>query len=176
MNTLVKAQEHLDEFMNSDEKCVLITGTHQYQKHVLALRTVAKYAEHSNILLRVNALQNLGTILEEPNANYKSGVGYRTGNNKLFFDSLKTTTWRNTPHNIDYAILYPLDSAMKSNNMQELLDDLLTYKRPQKVFFVSWTDHYDYSSLNSVVDRHIIYDVEEEDPEYHQRVLNVIKR
>lgn len=42
-----------------------------------------------------------------------------------------------------------------------------------KIFIVTWTDiRHDYDWLKPYVDRAIIFDAEEENPEYHQRVLN----
>jgi hypothetical protein len=176
MNTLTAAEKQLNDFMNSDEKCVLITGTHQFEKHVLALRTVAKQADRSNILFRVNALDNLGSILKSHNRKYKSGVAYKVGSNNLYFDSLRSNTWRNTPQNIEYAILYPLDSVTKSNNQQEVIDDLFSFTGIKKIFLVSWTDRHDFSWVNEYIDRHVIYDAEEENPAYHQRVLDLINK
>ncbi|WML26149.1 hypothetical protein [Neobacillus sp. OS1-33] len=150
--------------MNSKERCVLITGTHQFQKHVLALRTVVECANKSNILLRVNAMNNLDTILES-NKKFKSGIPYKTGStNNLYIDTIKSTTWNNNPYNIDYAVLYPLDSVGKSSSQKEIMDDF-NIRHVKKIFLVSWTDTHDFSWANKYIDCHVVYDVEEEDPE-----------
>ena len=45
-------------------------------------------------------------------------------------------------------------------------------KHIEKIFLVSWTDKSDdYSLFDKYVDRQSIYDAEEEDAEYHKRVL-----
>lgn len=71
-------------------------------------------------------------------------------------------------------MLYPLDSVCKAKNKEEILLDLIN-RTKKKVFLASWTDSYDYSWLHGHIDRHIVYDAEEEDTEYHERVLNIIQ-
>lgn len=173
MNTIAKAIESLDEFMGSEEKVVLITGTHQYKKHLLALSTIGKGTNASKILFRVNALQNAPDFLKAKGP-FKTGTAYKIGqNNSLYVDTIRSITWNKSPYEVDFSVLYPLDSTCKDNKKNEIVEDLIS-RTKKKVFVVSWTDMHDYSWLNEYVDRHVILDAEEEDPEYHQRVLDHI--
>ncbi|WBF54890.1 hypothetical protein HXV90_02985 [Lysinibacillus sp. JK80] len=171
-------------FLDSDsEKVVLIKGTHQYAKHSLVLRTIYSEKGFKNGLYRTNSLQHVSDHLEQ--AGFKlnkkskitSGKTYNFGNINLYFDSLNTkSTWRNTPNNLDFALVYPIDSFSKSNthNIVEFINDILSQKNINKIFIVTWTDiKQDYSWLEQYVDRTITFDVEEEDPEYHQRMLDL---
>jgi hypothetical protein len=61
----------------------------------------------------------------------------------------------------------------KQDVKDELMDNLLKWKDIKKIFIVTWTDiRHDYSWLNDYVDRTIVFDAEEENLAYHQRVLN----
>ncbi len=51
----------------------------------------------------------------------------------------------------------------------------LINRTKKKVFLVNWTGSYDYSWLHGYIDRHVIYDAEAEDTEYHERVFNIIQ-
>ncbi|MNP75240.1 hypothetical protein D3C76_1722680 [compost metagenome] len=63
----------------------------------------------------------------------------------------------------------------KSNGKDRIIEDLHErVSKTGKIFLVSWTDNYDYNWLSNIVERHVVYDAEEEDPEYHNRVLSHI--
>lgn len=172
MNTRSEAKENLIEFMRSDEKVVFITGTHQYEKHPLALSVIKEHAKSSKVLFRTNSSQMLSSHFE--NKNLKLGTFYKIGENKLCFDTINRRTWGNLSWEFDYSVLYPLDSVCKAKNKEEILLDLIN-RTKKKVFLASWTDSYDYSWLHEYIDRHVIYDAEAEDTEYHERVLNIIQ-
>lgn len=175
MNTRIKAEASLLEFMNSKEKVVLITGTHQYQKHVLALQTLASQVNNSTVLFRGNSMKNFGTFFSNHQRNYKTGTAYSLGSNKLFLDSISITSWQRSPNRVDHGILYPVDSVCNSNGKERIITDICQ-RVSGKLFLVSWTDNTDYQWLSEIVERYVVYDVEEEDPEYHQRMLNIINR
>jgi hypothetical protein len=181
------AIKQLTEFVASDsEKVILLKGTHQYAKHSLILAMIAHYEEFKTGVFRSNSLQNVSMFLEQ--AGYKSALGkrftsgkpYNLSGTSFYFDSLFTrSTWSKTPRELDFAILYPMDSFCESKKelKKELLEDILQRKRVKKVFIVTWTDlRHDYEWLNEYVDRTVIYDVKEEDPAYHQRVLDLMDK
>lgn len=175
MNTQQKALRELEAFVHSKETCVLITGTHQYQKHRLALKVLGENLVDAQILFRVNAINNLDSILGSNFSKHKPGESYKLGPNRLYIDSVNPRSWGKTPSVIDAAVLYPLDSVNRDKNKQEIIRDLLHLRKVKKLFLASWTDTHDFSWVNEYIDRHVIYDAEEEDPEYHQRVLNLIQ-
>lgn len=138
-----------------------------------------KYYENAKILFRVNGMDN---ITNEEFAGFagvkktpKSGQWVKVSNNYYTFDSLNRTTWSRSGNKFDFAILYPLDSVMRGN-INEVLEDLTMIKDIGKLFLVSWTDNksYNYETISKYYDRHVIYDAEEENPGYHQRVIDNI--
>ncbi|HCQ91680.1 MAG TPA: hypothetical protein DIU45_20720 [Clostridium sp.] len=179
MNGKEQAIEQITEFLKSDEKAIILTGTHQYKKHKLIMALLNKYYKNAKILFRVNGMDN---ITNEEFAGFvgikktpKSGEWIKVSNNYYAFDSLNRTTWRRSGNKFDFAILYPIDSAIRGN-INDVLEDLTKYKDIRKLFLVSWTDNksYDYATISKYYDRHVIYDAEEEEPAYHKRVSDMV--
>ncbi|NLK96556.1 MAG: hypothetical protein GX272_00535 [Epulopiscium sp.] len=177
MNGRQKAIEQIVDFLKSDEKCMLITGTHQYEKHKLVMKILNKYYKNACVLFRINSMDNITDnafigLSRKPTA----GTKIKIGNNSYEFDSFNTSsTWSRTSSKFDFAILYPID-ALCRNMKKEAISNLFEYKNVGKIFLCSWTDNldYDYSKLSEFFSRQVIYDAEEENPAYHQRVLDSI--
>lgn len=166
-----------EEFLKSDDKGVLITGTHQYEKHKLAMAVIEKHFKNANILFRTNGLQSITNwdylgwvgVTKQP----KAGEIIKIENNFYQFDSLSNEgTWYKTDHKVDFAIVYPIDALCRKKSFKPI-EDLFEYKDIDKIIMCSWTDRadYDYSLLSEYYNTHIIYDALEEDPDYHKRVL-----
>ncbi|PGZ95781.1 hypothetical protein [Bacillus wiedmannii] len=184
MNNRENAIKEINDFINSDsERVMLIKGTHQYEKHSLVLEMLNQNESLTSGVFRTNSMQNVTTFLEHAgydvpiNKKISSGQAYKSKGKILYFDSLFTrSTWARTPFELDFAIVYPMDSFCEKNSKvkDEFLNDILERRKIQKIFIVTWTDHrYDYDWLSSYVDRSITFDAKEEDPEYHQRMLDL---
>jgi len=172
----------IEEFLESNEKCMLLTGTHQYEKHKLIMRILNKKLDRHLILFRTNSMQNIENEeflgWAKVKRNLKAGERIKIGKNFYECDSSNTSsTWHKTNHNFSCAILYPLDSLCRSEKLNAI-DDLFRDKEISKIFLVSWTDqkNYDYSIFTRYISRHVVYDAEEEDPAYHKRVLDILKQ
>lgn len=180
MNGKEQAIEQITEFLKSEEKVIILTGTYQYKKHKLIMALLNKHYKNAKILFRVNGMDNITNeefvgfagVKKTP----KSGEWIKVSNNYYTFDSLNRTTWRRSGNKFDFAILYPIDSAMQGN-INDILDDLTKYKDIGKLFLISWTDNksFDYATISEYYDRHVIYDAEEEELAYHKRVSDFDK-
>lgn len=177
MNGKKQAIEKIEQFLKNKEKGILITGTHQFEKHKLIMKILDKNYKNANILFRINGMLNikgneyLGWCGIKRNP--KAGEKTRIGNNYYQFDSCNTeNTWYETSNEFDVAILYPLDSAYRGK-IKKILEDLYTHKKISKIFLVSWTDkkEYNYSELSNYYADNIIYDALEDDKDYHFRVV-----
>lgn len=177
MNTREIAYSQLVDFIHSNDKAMLITGTHQFEKHPLVLKAISKEVKSkASILFRANSMQNLGTIFENNSMSFQTGTGYDLGNHKLYIDTINSTSWGNTKRKYDFAILYPLDALFRDTKLySRILSDLYKEREIKKIFLVSWTDrdNYNYNQLEAdhYIQRHVIFDAEEEKPDYHQRML-----
>ncbi|WP_062353383.1 hypothetical protein [Bacillus kwashiorkori] len=177
MNTREKARGEIIEFIKSEgEKCTLLTGTFQNEKHPLVLRTINELLEGCSILFRANSMQNLGSFFNNHSTNFKTGVAYKLGKSRMYIDTINPMTWKKSPHNLDIAVVYPFDSVTKNNSKKRIMDDLFTYRDIQKIFLVSWTDTHDFSWAEEYIDRKIVFDAEEEDPEYHERMIDYLSK
>ncbi len=159
---------------------MILTGTHQFKKHKLVMAILNKHYKNAKILFRVNGMSNLTNedfigfagLRKTP----KCGEQIKIGNNHYTFDTINRSTWGRSGHGFNFAILYPFDSAIKSN-ITDILDDLIKHKKTGKVFLISWTDRkdYNYNELSRYYNRHVIYDAEEENITYHKRILDRIE-
>lgn len=175
MNNKTNAINNIEEFLRSEERGMLLTGTHQNKKHTLILAALSELKNKATILFRVNGMDNVGSFLNNHDRRYETGHGYRLGVGEVYIDSINSASWNKTPHHVDYAILYPIDSVCRMKNKDRVISDLLK-RVEKKIFFVSWTDVHDYSWLDPNVDRKVVYDAEEEDPAYHERVIKLLNK
>lgn len=177
MNGRDQVVKEIEDFLKTNERGLLITGTHQYQKHILVMKILNKYYKNAHILFRINSMDNLtNDAFIGLNKKLKAGEKIKIGNNYYEFDSFNTrSTWSRTSNNFDFAILYPIDALCRSMK-KEAIEDLYNDKKISKIFLCSWTDHphYDFSKFSEFYSKRVIFDAEEEEPDYHQRVLKNI--
>lgn len=179
-NNKVNIIKEIGDFLDSDEKGMLITGTHQFKKHIAAMYVINEKLKNKRILFRTNAMDMVQTHLKSMvKKKPKSGEPVRIDNNAYEFDAFTSRgTWHKTSGDVSVVIVYPIDAIARGAVTLECIDDLFNFKRFDKIIFVSWTDNLDndYSLFDKYVDRKCGYDVEEEDPAYHARVLDSIQR
>jgi hypothetical protein len=177
MNTRKQAEEKIAFFLRSDRRFLQLTGTHQNRKHLLALELVlSHYPSPATVLFRANHVRNIESFLSplmklpkspRPGTQFNIQGGYM-----LYFDTINPASWRSSPKGIDAAILYPLDS-LNPDEGDDCVQDLVR-RNTKKVFLVSWTDNRDFSWTNQFDPVQVIYDAEEEDPDYHKRMMELL--
>lgn len=156
---------------------MLITGTHQYEKHMEVLRTINKNVQDGvKVLFRVNAKDNIESIFNNKIKSPKLNTRIKLSKLNLYIDTINSRTWKGGKYNI--SIIYPIDSVcrMKEKQHEEIINNLLR-NTVNKLFMVSWTDNFDYSWVDEFgIDRRVIFDAEEEeeDSAYHNRVLDLL--
>ena len=177
MNGKQQAIDKITDFMKSDRTGMLITGTHQYKKHYKVMALINKHYKNAKVLYRINGMANIDDRNFSPlSKRPKAGEIVRLENNYYVFDAFTSrATWSKTMHHdYDFAIVYPIDAICRKGNI-EPIQELLQYRKVGKLFLCSWTDHddYDYTMFSSFFTDHVIYDAEEEDVHYHNRVLGL---
>lgn len=180
-NNKVNLIKNIETFLlAANEKCMFITGTNQYRKHIVTIAALDRLAPGSHVLFRSSVMKNLldreflgRFISRQP----QIGEKYRIGNNIYESDTFtNSSSWFKTDSRLDFAIFYPIDAIARRNVNIKCIDNLFFEKKIDKVFLISWTDlNYDYSIFDKYVDRRCTYDAEEEDIEYHKRVLELIE-
>lgn len=168
----------IEEFLNSEDKYMLITGTNQYKKHLIVMALLNKFYRNVSVLFRTNAMGNVAErewlgrfVKKQP----KAGEHFRIEKNIYQADSFTNRlTWSKTDSNIDFAIVYPIEAIARKDVKMDCIEDLFRNKNIGKVFLISWTDNnYDYSIFDKYIDRKSIYAAEEEAPGYHKRVMDL---
>lgn len=178
MNTRNKATQDILTFINSEGRFLLLTGTYQNEKHVLALSIVlSKYPSPATILFRTNHLINvegfLSPILNLAKAP-RTGVPISVhGGYTLYIDTMNPRSWNSSPRNVDVAMVYPIDS-LDYEVGDNCVQDLMRARNAKKIFLVSWTDDIDFGWTNQFSPVGIVFDAEEENPEYHKRMIDAL--
>ncbi|WP_368223579.1 hypothetical protein ABQ613_06955 [Bacillus velezensis] len=175
MNNKTQAIKKLLTFIESNEKIALVTGTNMYKKHELVLKTITENFVGSKIMLRTSSLNNAKEFMQASRA-LKTGIPYNLNGSSIYIDTITKSTWGNTPNDLDFAIVYPLMPLTKQKLREELMQDITVFKNIKKILLVSSQDTFDMSWTEKYTKTKIVYDVIEEDPEYHNRVLEDLKR
>ncbi|MBK4208843.1 MULTISPECIES: hypothetical protein [Bacillus] len=162
-------------FIETDEKIALMTGTNMFKKHELAFKTITENFAGSRILLRTSTLNNAKVFMKATGA-LKTGVPYNLNGSTVYIDTVNKRTWDKTPTDFDFAIVYPLMPLTKQTLREELMKDLTYFKNVKKIMLVSSQDTFDMSWADQYTKTKIVYDVLEEDSEYHYRVLEDLKK
>lgn len=177
MNTKEKALRSILSFFRSQDKVLLLTGTHQNKKHILALSAIlSQYPSPATILFRANNMNLIKHFLSpilKLKKNPKTGVPTNIeGGYRFYVDTINPRSWRSSPSNIDIAVVYPIDSLGYEEG-DDCVQDLIR-RNAKKIFLVSWTDNKDFSWTEQFNPVHIVYDAEEKDPEYHKRMKEYV--
>lgn len=175
MNTRNEAVQAILAFIQSNERLLLLTGTYQNEKHVLVLSLVlSKYPSPAIVLFRANHLGNVEGFLS-PLLNLmkapKSGVPISVGSGyALYIDTINPRSWDSSPRNVDVGIVYPIDS-LEYETGDRCVQDLIRTRNAKKIFLVSWTDDVDFGWTNQFNPVRVVFDAEEENPDYHRRMI-----
>ncbi len=170
------ALKKIISFLKTEEKFLFLRGTHQHKKHTLTIKTILKCYSQATILFRINNMNNADGILSplvKQKENIKTGKPLKCKDgNKLYLDSINSQSWGSSPQDIDFGIIYPLDS-LGPDKGSECIEDLKS-RNAKKIFLVSSTDDKDFSWIEHYDPVPVVYDAEDEKPKYHQRVKELI--
>jgi len=169
MNTKEHAAEKITAFLkSSDQRVMLLNGTHQNEKHPLVVRSVFANCSKATVLFRVNSMANAGNFLRPVGFSKapKPGTALNAPNgNRLYVDTINQRSWKSSPNAIDVAVVYPCDS-LDADSGSECVEDL-RQRGVKKILLVTWTDNRDFSWVDSYNPVRVTYDAEAERAEYH---------
>jgi hypothetical protein len=170
-NDIKAAATRLQQLMTSGSRAVIVDGTHQNKKHILVLGMLMSQTQGSRILFRVNSLQDASDLLGVSKAP-APGTPLKADGHRLYVDSANSQSWQHSPAQVDYGVIYPLDS-LDADSAAASIQDLFG-RGAKQLFLVTWTDNFDRSWADIYSPGVVTYDVEDEDPAYHQRVIECI--
>lgn len=162
-------------FLKSDDEFLFLSGTHQQEKHLVALAAILTTQPPSRILFRTNSADHCESFLRPIlNLTKKPKRGEAIvveGGHELFTDTMNSASWNKTPNDIDIAVLYPIDSYSPDTGSRSVQD--VRMRGCKKILLVTWTDNRDFSWADNYSPRHVVYDAKEENPEYHEKMLEI---
>jgi len=171
MSNREEAVHQLRQFLQADDRTLFFDGTHQNEKHKLALAGVLQlYPAPSTVLFRTNSKSNTGMFLADVGIKKvpQPGAFLAVSAHRLYTDTINPVSWRKSPVPIDVGIVYPLD-AMRADEGSDCVADLIR-RQAKKILLVTWTDNRDFGWTAQFDPVHITYDAAEEQPEYHERM------
>jgi hypothetical protein len=175
MNTREQAAQKIMGFLESpDPGVLLLNGTHQNEKHVLALAAVFRRCPGpATALFRVNTKQNAGLFLSNAGISRVPAPGkcLNVEGCRLYVDTINSQSWKRTPHQLDVAVVYPVDS-LGFDKGGECVEDLRR-RGAQKILLVTWTDNRDFAWVDHYNPARVTYDAEAERPEYHTEMKTI---
>lgn len=158
----------IEEFVVSSDNAMLVKGTHMHEKHKSIIRWLNENTSNSKILFVINAMHNITRsefigLTKQP----KIGETIKIGNNNYLFTTFNCIA--DEFEHYDFVIVYPIDRFVRERQTQVM--DVIRRKY-NKIFYVSCVDSvkYDFTILDSYINRTAYYDVEEEDPARHKRI------
>lgn len=172
MNNREDLRKAIDEFVASDDKAILVRGTHQYGKHKSVMAWLNQFRPGSKVLFVINKMDHITDsefigLKSQP----KIGEPVKFHNNTYEFSNFNLIS--RTHLQYDYAIVYPIDALVRQKDTKVF--EVLQRMRIGKIFYITWTDikTYDFSVLDPYIQRRAYYDIEKENPEVHKRVLKI---
>lgn len=164
MNNNEHVIKEIEEFLNSDTKIALVTGTNQINKHKLVMSFLDNYYKNKYIIFRTNTFEHLTNrdligffgLKKTP----KSGEKIRLNNNIYEFDTINKITWYRSGKDFDFGIIYPF--GIFSKEKSEAFEQFIKTKKVKKLFLITCQDrNLDGSILDNYEYKHIVYDIEE---------------
>lgn len=180
------AQKAFQRFLESDSRYCLIEGTHQYEKHGIAVQgllrrypggTLLSSIVPQRVLLRINTLDMASEYVSQALGKPLRGVSVgrnrevKVGGVSLHVDSFNRRSWGSTPPAVACAVLYPV-AHMSAREAQDCLRDL-EHRGAKRIIFCTCDDPraMDLEWIFSLSPVRITYHAKDERPDYHQRVL-----
>ena len=178
MSNREQATRAILAFFGSADRVLLLTGTYQDEKHALVLSLIlGNYPQNASILFRANSAQHiedfLAPVIRLP-THPQRGVPVRIGRHQLYTDTMNPQSWRASPQTIDIAVVYPLDS-LDYESGDHCVQDLVR-RNATKIFLVSWTDNNNFGWTDQFNPVRVVFDAEEENPDYHRRVTEMLQQ
>jgi len=106
----------------------------------------------------------------------KYGQEMKLSNLTIFFDNLTTKSISEKYDNyaFDFMILWTFQSVVKSGKEIQLLKEMVECQRTRKIIYLTINEPwYNPDPLESIVDREIKLDCENDDPKEYHRILEV---
>ncbi|MEB6230001.1 hypothetical protein [Staphylococcus xylosus] len=160
----------LKEFIDSDKQIALVKGYINEYKLITVLKALNN-SDYTKGAIHTRSIGNLKQIVDNRIApkNITQNTSFKLSNLTLEINLYE----RNTIFHGDFAIYYPVESALKiEKDTSKLLNHINNNSVP-KIFIITTNDwSFNTFDLEKTVDETIIYDLKQEDPEQYEILYN----
>lgn len=181
MSDVKNAYDQIINFLNNEiEKTLLIRGIADKEKHQVLLKALNEQG-------CLKGLINLTHTTKEGMENFfrwaglykvkvpkKYGQKMKLSNITIYFDNLtsKNNNKKYDEYVFDFMIIWPIQSVTKNEKEIQMLKEMAERQRTRKIIYLTIKEPwYNPDPLESIVDRVIKLDCENDDPKEYQRIL-----
>ncbi|MEY8304821.1 hypothetical protein [Anaerosalibacter bizertensis] len=181
MSDVKNAYDQIIDFLNNEtEKTLLLRGIADKEKHQALLKALNAQGNLKGLINLIHTtkdgMENFFRWAElyKVNVPKKYGQGMKLSNLTIFFDNLTTKSSSDKYDNyaFDFIIVWPIQSVTKNEKEIQMLKEMAERQKTKKIIYLTIKEPwYNPDSLDSIVDRVIKLDCENDDPKEYQRIL-----
>jgi len=181
MSDVKNAYDQIIDFLNNEtEKTLLLRGIADKEKHQALLKALNAQGNLKGLINLIHTtkdgMENFFRWAElyKVNVPKKYGQGMKLSNLTIFFDNLTTkgNSEKYDNYEFNFMIIWPIQSVTKNEKEIQMLKEMAERQRTKKIIYLTIKEPwYNPDSLDSIVDRVIKLDCENDDPKEYQRIL-----
>ena len=183
MSDVKNAYEQIIDYMDNEvEKTLLLRGIADKEKHQLLLKALNARGNLRGLINLIhttkNGMENFFRWAElyKVKVPKKYGQAIKLSNLTIFFDNLttKSNIEKYDNYAFDFMIVWPIQSVVKSEKEIQMLRGMSERQKTRKIIYLTIKEPwYNPDPLETIVDRVIKLDCENDDPKEYQRILAV---
>lgn len=170
----------IDFLDNETEKTLLLRGIADKEKHQTLLKALNSQGNLKGLINLIHTtkdgMENFFRWAElyKVKMPKKYGEGMRLSNLTIYFNNLTTKSNREKYDNyvFDFMIIWPIQSVTKSEKEIQMLKEMAERQSTRKIIYLTIKEPwYNPDPLETIVDRVIKLDCENDNPKEYQRIL-----
>jgi len=181
MSDVKNAYDQIIDFLNNEtDKTLLLRGIADKEKHQTLLKALNAQGNLKGLINLIHTtkdgMENFFRWAElyKVNVPKKYGQGMKLSNLIIYFDNLttKSNSEKYDDYAFDFMIIWPIQSVTKNEKEIQMLKEMAQRQKTKKIIYLTIKEPcYNSDSLESIVDRVIKLDCENDDPKEYQRIL-----
>lgn len=181
MSDVKNAYDQIIDFLdNETEKTLLLRGIADKEKHQALLKALNSQGNLKGLINLIhttkNGMENFFRWAElyKVKVPKKYGEGMKVSNLTIYFNNLTAKSNREKYDNyvFDFMIIWPIQSVTKSEKEIQMLKEMAERQSTRKIIYLTIKEPwYNPDPLETIVDRVIKLNCENDNPKEYQRIL-----
>lgn len=181
MSDVKNAYDQIIDFLdNETEKTLLLRGIADKEKHQALLKALNSQGNLKGLINLIhttkNGMENFFRWAElyKVKVPKKYGQGMKVSNLTIYFNNLTAKSNREKYDNyvFDFMIIWPIQSVTKSEKEIQMLKEMAERQSTRKIIYLTIKEPwYNPDPLETIVDRVIKLNCENDNPKEYQRIL-----